>query len=223
MVNKATPLYLFIGQDSLAKDSKLKQLKQELLAKETEQFNVDTLYARELKLAELQEKILCLPVNAKKRLLVIKGAENLKKELKDFILRYSQRPPSQIVLVLDMDYPEARDEFIGDIVRRAQVYRFREAARLDTFSLSRQIELGKPAYALRVLNQLLENGERPERILGGLRYAWQRSSRGGVLAAKKGLKLLLNCDLDIKTGRLKPNFALEKLVLCLCGMQKSFR
>ncbi|TRZ95365.1 hypothetical protein D4R78_03855 [bacterium] len=222
MVNKGSPLYLFIGQDSLAKDSKLKQLKQELLVRETEQFNTDTLYARELKLPELQEKILCLPVNSKKRLLVIKGAEDLKKELKDFILKYSRKPYSQIALVLDMNYSEPRDDFISGLLRYVQVYRFREAVRLDTFTLSRQIELGRPAYALRVLNQLLENGERPERILGGLRYAWQKNSQG-ALAAKKGLKLLLNCDLDIKTGRLKPNFALERLVLCLCGMQKSFR
>jgi len=222
MVSKESSLYLFIGQDSLAKDNKLKQLKQELLAKETEQFNTDTLYARELKLAELQEKILCLPVKSQKRVLVIKGAEDLKKEVKDYILQYSRKPHSQIVLVLDINQSAARDDFIGGILRHAQVYRFREAVRSDTFTLSRQVELGRPAHALRVLSQLLENGERPERILGGLRHAWQGSSLSH-LAARKRLKLLLTCDLDIKTGRLKPNLALERLVICLCGAQKSFR
>lgn len=77
--------------------------------------------------------------------------------------------------------------------------------------------MNKPDYALRILNELLRNGERPERILGGLRYAWEREFTPGV-EAKRRLKLLLNCDINIKTGKLKPNFALEKLVISLCSL-----
>lgn len=222
MVKKETLLYLFIGQDILSKDAKLKQLKQGLLAKEIEHFNIDTLYGRELGLSELQERILCLPVKAKKRLIVIKGAEDLKKEVKDFLLNYSQRPHPQVIMVLDADRCEVRDEFLSAIARRSQTFRFKEAARLDAFTLSRQIELGRPDYALRVLHQLLQKGERPERILGGLRYAWQKIPTSPQ-ATRKRLRVLLNCDLEIKTGRLKSALALEKLVVYLCGTQNSFR
>jgi hypothetical protein len=59
------------------------------------------------------------------------------------------------------------------------------------------------------------------RILGGLGYTWERDVMA-PLEAKRRLKLLLNCDVEIKTGRLKPNFALEKLVISLCGAAKPF-
>jgi len=222
MVRKESPLYLFIGQDSLAKDTKIKQLKQEFIPKEVEQFNTATLYGRELKLMELQENILCLPVKTKKRVLIIKGAEELKKESKDFILNYCHKPNPQLILILDIEHTDSKDEFLNGIARYAQVYRFKEEAQIDTFTLSRQIELGRPDYALKVLHNLLQKGERPERILGGLRYAWQRIPSSHS-AARKRLKFLLNCDLDIKTGKLKPAFALEKLVVYLCGTQKFSR
>jgi DNA polymerase III delta subunit len=214
-------VYLFIGEDSLSKNIKINQLKQELLAKDIEQFNLDILYAKDLTLTVLQERFLCLPVKAKKRLIIIKDAQDLKEDIRAFILRVAKNSLTRVVLVLDIDRKDRDDEFINRIQRLAKVFQFKESARLDTFALSRQIELRKPDYALRLLNQLLMNGERPERILGGLRYSLERNT-DNPLEINQRLKLLLNCDLDIKTGRLKPNFALEKLVVSLCRLKKSF-
>jgi len=214
-------VYLFIGEDSLSKNIKINQLKQELFAKDIEQFNLDILYAKDLTLTVLQERLLCLPVKAQKRLIVIKDAQNLKEDIRAFILRVAQNSLPKVVLVLDIDRKDRDDEFINRIQRLAKIIQFRESARLDTFALSRQIELRKPDYALRLLDQLLRNGERPERILGGLRYSLERNT-DNPLEINQRLKLLLNCDLDIKTGRLKPNFALEKLVVSLCRLKKSF-
>jgi len=70
-----------------------------------------------------------------------------------------------------------------------------------------------------VLNQLLRNGEKPERILGGLRYSWE-NSMADVFQIRKKLRLLLSCDIDIKTGRLRSDFALERLVVNLCCLTK---
>ena len=214
-------VFLFIGQDKPAKDIQLARLRQEFLKKETEQFNLDILYAKELALDSLQEKLLFLPVKNPRRIVVIKGAEDLGDDSKEFLLKYVKNPPKQIVLVLDVErLAGARpDEFIRGIQGHAKTYRFKEIQSLDTFSLSRQIELKRPDYALKVLGELLRGGERPVRILGGLRYVWEKSS-APPLEAKKRLKLLLECDIDIKTGRLKPTFALEKLVVSLCGPRK---
>ncbi|MBU1726099.1 MAG: hypothetical protein KJ880_00485 [Candidatus Omnitrophica bacterium] len=209
-------VYLFLGQDSPAKDIQLKKIRQEFLARGTEQFNTDTLYSKELNLKGLQEKLLCLPANNAKRIVVIKSAENLKEELRQFILGFVKKPYKEIVLVLDIGDYQKRDGFVNQVQRHAKVFRFKEAIRVDAFTLSRWIALKKADYALKVLNQLLKEGERPERILGGLRYAWEKES-ASPLETKKRLKLLLNCDIEIKTGRLKPAFALEKLVISLCG------
>lgn len=214
-------VYLFIGQDPLSKDSKLKTIRQEFLNKDTEQFNLDILYARELTLKGLQEKLLYLAVKNPKRIVVIKDAQNLKEDLREFILKYVKKPSQQVILILDLSQPTKPDEFIKHLYKYAKICRFKETPRLDTFTLSRAIIAKRADYALGVLNQLLKNGERPERILGGLRYTWEREALT-PLQTRRRLQLLLNCDIEIKTGRLKPSFALEKLVICLCGLGKPF-
>lgn len=221
MVKREPAIYLFIGEDSFSKDIQLKRLRQKYLPKEIEQFNLDILYAPGLDLKSLQEKLILLPANAKKRLVVIKEVAQLKGEVREFLLKYASNPYLWVILILDTVQKEPQDEFIARISKYACVYRFREAVKFDTFTLSRQIERRRPDYALRILNQLLQNGEKPERILGGLRYSWEKAA-AHPLESKKRLKLLLNCDLEIKTGRLKPSFALEKLVVGLCGLSQSF-
>lgn len=219
MVKKESLVYLFIGQDSFSKDIRLNRIKEEFLNKNTQHFNLDILYARELKLLNLQERLLSLPVKSKKRIVVIKDSQNLKEEVKEFILSYVKKPEESIVLILDVDKSSPRDDFTRQLIRYAEVCRFRESVNLDAFTLSRSIDFKKTGHALWVLSQLFENGEKPERILGGLRYSWENSvSRS--LETKRKLKALLNCDIDIKTGRLRADFALERLVVRLCGFVK---
>ena len=220
MVKKESSIYLFLGQDNFSKSIKFKRLKEEFLTKDTEYFNLDILYARELKLLTLQERLLSLPVKARKRIILIKDSQNLQDEIKEFILRYVKKPQARILLILDIGSSFARDEFIRQVIPYAEVCRFKEPLRVDTFSLSRSIESRKTNYALRLLSQLLRNGEKPERILGGLRYSWENSV-ANPLETRKKLKLLLNCDIDIKTGRLRSDFALEKLVVSLCSLTQS--
>lgn len=219
---KESLVYLFIGQDSISKDIKLKKIKQEYLAAGIESFNLDILYARELNLKDFQERLLCLPVKTKKRIVVVKDVQNLREDIKEFILKYVRNPSSSILLVLDVTPRKPKDEFIERIARYSQVCRFKEPLHLDTFLLCRQIDSKRTDYALRILDQLLKNGEKPERILGGLRYAWEGISARPFELRKK-LKFLLDCDIDIKRGRLKPEFALEKLVVRLCGLEKFLR
>lgn len=214
-------IYLFVGQDSLSKDIQLKKLKQESFSPQTEQFNLDILHAKELNLANLQERLLCLPVKAKKRVVVVKEAQELKKEIRDFILNYAKNPYLKVILILDINRYDFKDELIKGLTRYAKVLRFREEAPLNAFSLSRSIDQRRPDYALKVLNELFKRGEKPERILGGLRYAWEKDIIH-PLERKKRLKAILHCDIDIKTGRLKPGLAIEKLIVSLSGLKKPF-
>lgn len=215
MVKKESPVYLFVGEDAFLKDAKVKKLKEQFLAKDTEQFNLDVLYARELNLKSLQERLLCLPVRVKRRVIVIKQAEGLKADTKEFISSYVRNPYEWVILVLDIDWQEPKDEFIKRISGYSEVCRFKQTARPDAFLLAQRIDLKEPEYALRLLSQLLKNGEKPERLLGGLRYSWERQLNQ-PLKRRKRLKAILDCDIDIKTGRLKACFALERLVVSLC-------
>ena len=227
MVIKEKLVYLFLGQDIVTpdglsrKDTTLKKIKEDLALGLLADFNLDFLYARGLKLEVLQERILSLPVKSKKRMLVIREAQNLEEDIKKFILEYVKKPFSSLILVLDVEQQDKKDTFVKNIYNYVQVYRFREQTRLDVFTLGRFIELKKPESALRILNQLLEKGEKPEWILNGLRYSLGRNI-AYPQETRKRLKLMLNCDIDIKMGRLKPVFALEKLVVSLSIFSKPF-
>lgn len=210
-------VYLLIGQDPQAKEIQLKKIKQESLPQELQEFNLDVLYSKEIKLKDIQEKFLSIPLKSAKRIIVIKDMHALDEQSRNFLLHYALKPLKQLVLVLDFERYDYKDEFIKNMAGHAQVIRFQQAVDPDAFALSRQIELRKTDLALRLLSQLLGNGEPAEKILGGLRYTWERQNIQSAQAKKK-LKLLLACDIEIKTGRLKPAFALEKLIVSLCGV-----
>jgi len=208
-------IYLFIGEDNFSKDTRLKRLKEEYFTRKSEQFNLDVLYAQEVSLRELQEKLLRLPFKAKKRLVVVKDSQRLKEEIKKFLLSYARKPYPHVVLVLDIQKYLFKDGFTRQMSQASRVIRFRESAKLDAFALSRAIEGGKAHYCLDILRQILEEGEKPEQIMGGLRYVWDQDIRRPQ-KTKKRLRLLLDCDIAIKTGRLKAQMALERLVTQLC-------
>jgi len=217
MVKKEPLVYLFTGEDTLSKDTRIRKLRDYFLPRDSAVFNLDNFYGKDLDLHSLQKSLLCLPVNAKKRMVVIRQADFLKQPLKDFLLQYVRKPSEGIVLVLDVRRYDLKDDFTKGLLRYASVLRFREEATTDSFALARCIEQRKAEQALKVLKVLLKNGERPERILGGLRYGLLKSSSGSAQEQKK-LKLFLECDLEIKTGRLKSAWALERFVIGLCGL-----
>jgi len=210
-------VYLFTGQDCLSKSIQFKRIKEEFLKKDLEEFNLDILYAKGLALGDLQERLLSIPLRSSRRILWLKDAHNLKENIKEFVIKYVRKPRREIILILDTDQQDKLQDFIKRADKYLKIYRFKETVKVNTFALSRSIDIKRPDYALRVLRQLLQNGERPERILGGLRYTWGRTNIHS-LEKRKRLRLLLDCDIDIKTGRLKGPFALEKLVVGLCAL-----
>ncbi len=214
VIKKECFIYVFVGQDPVNKDVQLNRIKKELLPEKIEDFNFDVLYAKELNLISLQEKILSFPLNARKRIIIIKDCQYLKDGIKEFILEYAKKPFSSMVLVLDITDNVKKNAFINTISKYAEVYWFKETPKLSAFILNRQIEMKKTDSALRILAQLLKNGERPEMIMGGLRYSWEKYPPAPV-ELRKRLNALLSCDIDIKTGRLQPDFALEKLIVKL--------
>ncbi len=210
-----TSIYLLIGQDAFAKETQLNKIKKELLPQLAD-FNLDILYASEAALKDIQERVKSIPLKSAKRVIVIKDAQSLDGPSRDFLLELAKNPPAALTLVLDFEQYDYKDRFVREIGTRSMVLRFKETVEPDAFMLNRQIELKKADVALRILNRLLKNGEPAERILGGLRYAWEKQDNQGV-ASRKKLKLLINCDLEVKTGKLKPAYALEKLVISLCA------
>lgn len=210
-------VYLFLGQDPVSKDQHLKSLRTKFLPSSGTgtHFNYERLHAADVSLKEFQEKLLCLPVGNPVRLIELASADQAKKELKEFLVSYAGKPYRHVVLVIDSDQVDRKDPFLTALMRKAQVVKFKESKEADTFVLGRNIEWGKTAEALVTLRALLKAGERPERIIGGLRYAWDRGQATPETARR--IKLLLTTDAAIKTGKMKPDLALEALVVSLSG------
>ncbi|MFH1577707.1 MAG: hypothetical protein ABIC18_01360 [Candidatus Omnitrophota bacterium] len=208
-------VYLFVGEDEFEKDIKLQKIKQELFPPGLESFNFETLYAKDLDLRTLQERLLLFPVKAKQRLILIKAFPKLSADIKQYLITYLEKPFPQVSLIFDARHIDRRDLFFNRISRSVKLINFRESIELNAFNLGRQIVQKRIKPALRLLHDLLLQGEKPERILGALRYQLhqERLNSGDE---KKKLSFLLNCDADIKTGRLKPQFALERLLVKLC-------
>jgi DNA polymerase III delta subunit len=219
---KKDSIYLVTGQDVPAKDKVLKEIKSKYLAASTEQFNLDTLYARDVTLEDLQEKLLYLAVSAGCRMVVIKQASSLPKECKEYIEKYVQAPHPAVILVLDMDVFDRKDRFSMAVFAHATTRQFQQEASRSTFALADHILAGKTAASLTLLHQLMKAGQKPEFILGGLRSGLSRNTADTAYMRRLN-RLLLECDLAIKASALKPSFALERLVVSLCGFKQAFR
>jgi len=211
-------VYLFVGQDSFAKDAALERIKEEFLPSKLVDFNLDILHGDKLSLEVLQEKLLFLPVKSSKRIILLRNAGDLGKRQESFILQWSSKENKNVLLILDISREDQKPQLIKSLGRYAKIMRFKEDVSFSTFNLSRQIEGRRINQALLILNELIKGGERPERILGGLRYSLESNSID-TLSLRRRIKLLLNCDIEIKTGKLKPVFALEKLVVSLSALR----
>ena len=218
--------YLFVGEDEFSKDIKLEKIKQEFRLGGVESFNFEILHAKGLDLKTLQEKLLLLPTKTKQRLLLIRDVSGLSSQIKQYLLTWLSKPFPHVSLILDARRIDMRDEFFHQISRRCKIINLRQSSQINAFTLARQIMYNPPGPrpinrerkikpAMRLLHQLILQGERPEKIIGALRYQLHKE-RLRFPEKKKKLGFLLNCDIDIKRGRLKPEFALERLLIRLC-------
>jgi DNA polymerase III delta subunit len=209
-------IYLLVGEDEPAKAEKIQSLKKQLLDTRVEQFNFDILYGRELTLPLFQEAFSRLPVSAGSRLLVIKDALGLKEGPREYFLSRLKSLPRSLVIIMDVSaIPREENPFLSQIRKTAQTFNFTAGQNANAFHLARALESRRTDSALNILSDLLKHGERPERILGALRSQLTRCA--GAKERLRRIALLLEADLNVKTGRLKPaQLALEALVVKLC-------
>lgn len=215
MVKKDNFIYLLLGDDVPAKEANLEKIKKQFLSDNLKEFNFDILYGSELSLRVIQEKILFLPFESKKRVILVKQIEDLKKDIKEFLVEYLQEPQDNLIFIFDSDEADLKDDFLKNISKISNIINVGTRQLKDTFDLAKKIEEKEIISSLKILRKLLEDGEKPERILGGLRARWQKNNRD-LDQYKRRIGLFLKCDQEIKTGKAKPSYSLEQLVVKLC-------
>mgnify|MGYP000628004962 CR=1 FL=1 len=205
-------IYLFLGEDGQTKENTIADLKAKCLGSaDAVPIDSDSLDATKLDPAAFKKALITLPVLSSKRFILIRSCEKLKTHNKKIILEFLESDPQHVVLVLDSKDSSAKNAFFKKIMNVAQVTRFGSGEQKENvFAVTRALESRNISQALKILGRLLENGDHPLQILGGLVWFWGKTKpRLSADGFKKGLLVLQEADLDIKRSRLKPQYAVE--------------
>ncbi len=212
-------IYFLIGEDPLVKDQKFAEIKKAVLTKEAVNFDYEVLDAHKLDPDDLQKALLALPVVAKKRLLVVRQAHKLTEKNISLLLKFAQTPDLKTDVVCDAPVAELKTAAFKELIASAKVFQSSSDKKENVFDVTKAMTARKPAEALSVLGRILSSGEHPLQILSGLLWFWGREkNRVSPERFQKGLKVLQETDVNIKRSRLKPEYALEVLVVKLTSL-----
>ncbi|OGX38458.1 MAG: hypothetical protein A3D87_04775 [Omnitrophica WOR_2 bacterium RIFCSPHIGHO2_02_FULL_50_17] len=221
-------IYLLLGEDRLAKDQRIAELKKKFLAgfpspQDILPFDQEILHTTALAPEDLKKALLALPAVASKRFVVIRGAfQKLGAHNKKILLEFVQGGHDHLTLILDAFESDDADSFIRQLIPQASVFRFRGAVKPNVFAMTDAMAAGHGTQVLKILNDLFADGNHPLQIMGGLVWFWGK--RRDRLPAEKfyqGLRNLQEADLNIKRSRLRSECALEVLVVKLTALIKS--
>ncbi|MFA5088182.1 MAG: hypothetical protein WC552_04020 [Candidatus Omnitrophota bacterium] len=213
--------YLLLGQDAEAKDKKIADLQRTTLpSKESLKFDYEVLDGYKLDQDRLEEALSSLPAISSRRLIVVRQAHKLTEYQQKIILEFIKKKINTVVLVLESDELKSNAVFVKDLQPMSEVIDFSRQTPVNVFDMTRAISLGRTQEALKILEELFSLGDHPLQIMGGLVWFWGKS-RGKIpkIRFQKGLLALQETDYNIKRSRLKPEYALELLVVKLCSAE----
>ena len=212
-------IYLIVGENTLAKDQKIADLKKKLISPDAVLFDYEVLDSHKLDPDDLKKALLALPVIAPKRLIVLHHINKLSSRPKDIILEFAQSKSNSPELILEEIDLDARQSFNKEITSLSQFLQFPLEPKKNVFDMTKAMSGRQPVDALKILEDLLDAQEPPLKILGALVWFWGKSKeRLSSEKFQKGLRALLQTDMNIKRTRLEPQHALEILVIKLTSL-----
>ena len=220
-----TPHYLLLGTDVAFKDSQLAKIQKETF-KDSDALRLDseTLDGHKLSAERLKVALLSLPALGRQRLIHIRQAERLTKQNIALLAEFFKAGHAHAVVVLDaLAWDGTGEEHRS--VRDAVKILGRPAEKGSTvFQMMDHVIAGEMAVALKLLKTLFERDEQPERLLGGMVWAWSNNAKPRLRpdAYKKGLLVLQEADNHIKRSRFpEREYALEVATVKLSLLTKA--
>ena len=212
--------YLLLGEDFLAKDQKIIELKEEILpSTDALAFDYESLDGAEVDARALRKALLALPVIGRRRLVVIRCVHKLDAQAKEILLQCAAQKRDDVVVVLEAGDTEAANAFMKSLAAHAKVVTVQTRKRRNVFDVTNALSARDPVEACAILNNLFAQGDHPLQIMGGLIWFWGKSRpRLSDENFRKGLEALQEADLNIKRSRLKPEYGMELLVVKLAGL-----
>ncbi len=214
-------VYLFIGENTSAKQEQISSLKAKWDGpKDSVGFDYEVVYGHHLDPKDLKKTLLSLPAIAPQRLIYIHECEKLNEHCKEILLDFIVSKPKHAIIILDCLTLSEKDGVWSNIRSHAKVYEAPKAVKQNVFDLTAKMTAGRGAEALKVLDTLFDDGLHPLQIMGGIVWAWGNERRRvSPKQYEKGLRDLQEADLNIKRSRLKPEQALEVLVVKLASIK----
>ncbi len=171
--------YLVFGADASRKESRIAELKEQHLShKDSLSFDYEILYGHKLDPETLRKALLALPVFSAARFVLVRECHKLtehnRRVIVDFLAAGRQE---HLVLVLEADELKAGDPLRKDVTPYAQLVQTETPPKTNVFDVTRAMGLGQKAQALKMLHGLMEDGQHPLQILGGLVWFWSERRR----------------------------------------------
>lgn len=208
-------IYLLLGDDKDAKDRKIAEIKAKCLADDSAlKLDYESLLGAKLDPDVLKKALISLPAVSKRRLILIRSVNKLDTHNKKIILDFIQTENRHAVVILDSDEESGKSSFFNKIHASAKVMRFTTGqSKLNVFDMTRAMDRRDSVGALKILAGLIDDGNHPLQIMGGLVWFWGKlKNKLSREVFKKGLIVLQEADLTIKRSRLKPEYAVEVAV-----------
>jgi len=212
-------IYLLFGQDNFAKEQKIAEIKAKAFpSAESLSFDYQVLYGHRLENDTLRESLMALPGAGIMRLVLIYQADELTSAQKTMIVELDEKSKGSLTVVLEAQELDKKDALLTKFGRSIKSFSFSPHMRHNVFDLMRAIMSHHKKEALEFLDELLKGGDYPLQIIAGMFWKWKNDKK--QLSSKKfqeGLLAFEQADFHIKRSQLKPEYALELLVVKLCS------
>ncbi|MCD4829948.1 MAG: DNA polymerase III subunit delta [Candidatus Cloacimonetes bacterium] len=115
--------YLFWGEDGLSQRRLEAMVRQEALAKGSEDFDLTVFYGAETKAEQIIEQLAMLPMLSPKRVVVVRGADEMRADEGKRLLPYIENPSPSVVLVLTAGKIDQRRVLWKGVMKHAESVR----------------------------------------------------------------------------------------------------
>lgn len=217
-------LYLVCGPDHQTKNQKILSIKEKIFSSnQNHSFDYESLYARNLDAKTLKAAMIALPSLTSKRIIVIRQADQLTESLQNLILQLIQTTKDFLIVILDAEESSCARQFQKKFGSEIKILHHEAKKEVSVFDLEKAILNHEKALALKILSQILKQEKLPIRsaapkIMGGILWIWKKNKNSFSLERFCcGLSSLKEADFHIKRSRLKPEHALEILLVKLCS------
>jgi DNA polymerase III delta subunit len=211
-------IYLLVGQDHLAKEQKIAEIKIKALpSKESLSFDYQVLHGYKLDNEALKKALMALPVVGHARVILFRQTDELTAAQKTIIVNAYAGSEKNLILIFEAEGLDDKDVLYKKFGQAMKVFSFSPKSYHNVFDLMRVILMSRKAEALELLDELLKAGDHPLQIVGGMLWAWRNAkNKMAAVKFKKGLTAFEQADFYIKRSQLKGEHALEVLVVKLC-------